>query len=115
MHVQINNLNKIHLRGQKQADEKGHTSDRGMKQKSQDDDSTEDIAPVLMGNLQTKQGAPKIKVIRILIDSGATHTVLDESLCAKLKIKQTTKTTYTVPGQGKVDANKSCKINMTLP
>ena len=47
-----------------------------------------DLTPVLQGILQIKHGTPKGKQIRILVDTGASHSVVEASLCSKLRQKR---------------------------
>ena len=71
-----------------------------------------DLTPVLRGLMQIRHGAPKSKQIRILVDTGASTTVIDSKLCTKLRQRKVWTQQYSVPGKGLVQANTSCKIHL---
>ncbi len=67
---------------------------------------------LLMMSLQPRRGTR----IKILVDSGATHTVLDKKLCQKLPVKYSNSSNfYSVPGKGTVQTSQKCKIHLELP
>ena len=74
-----------------------------------------DLAPVLRGLMNISLGKPLGRAIRILVDSGASHTVIDEKLCRKLRVKKCPHTRYKVPGKGIVLASSKCKVYFELP
>ena len=74
-----------------------------------------DLTPVLQGLMQIKHGTPKGQQIRILVDTGASHTVVDASLCRKLRKKTTSSQKFSVPGKGLIQATAMCKVNFQLP
>ena len=63
-------------------------------------DTANEWASVLRGLMNISLGKPTGKAIKILVDSGATHSVVDESLCSKLRIKKQPGAYYYVPGKG---------------
>ena len=78
-------------------------------------DEDEDFIPILHGIMQIKHGTPKGKRIRILVDLGSTHKVIDEKLCQKLRVKKMATVNCTVPGKGIVKASSTCNIHLELP
>ena len=73
------------------------------------------LAPVLQGVMKIGLGKPTGKRICILVDFGASHTVIDSQLCLKLRMKKSPHSVYTVPGKGKVESTSKCKVYFELP
>ena len=89
----------------------GHKQKR---QRIEKDIADADLVPILKGLLQIKLGTPKGKLIRILLDSGASTSIMAKEWVKKLRIKKDTETKWSV-ARGKLTTNERCKIHLQLP
>ena len=73
-----------------------------------------DYVPILTGVIQIKSGTPKGKLMRILLDSGASTSIITKPFVKKLRVRSDTQTKWSVAG-GKLTTNERCKIHLQLP
>ena len=72
------------------------------------------MAPVLFAEVNVKRGKGKIKIAKVLLDSGASKTIINKDLVKKLKIcKNASKTVFNTPG-GPLITSRSCKVLFCL-
>ena len=70
--------------------------------------------PVMMGSLFTRNGTDEQRVIKILLDSGTSSTIISGRYCQKLRKMTETTTTWNTQG-GKFTTNYIAKIKFVLP
>ncbi len=76
---------------------------------------TTNIKPIAFVRFNTKLGKPKPITIKVLLDSGASESVIKEKHCKNLRVKKDSKkTTWTTPG-GTLTTSKVVKAEFTLP
>ena len=88
-------------------------SSRGPKKKKRKIER-ERLSPILKGLLQIKLGTPKAKLIRILCDTGASTSIMEEELAKKLRVKTDSSMTWET-GNGTMQTSKKCKVHFQLP
>ena len=64
--------------------------------------------------MDTRLGKPKIKPIKILVDSGTTSSIIMGSLVKKLRTKDSTPVSWKTKA-GIFKTNKTCKLKFRLP
>jgi hypothetical protein len=72
------------------------------------------LVPILEGLLQINRGTNEAKRVKILLDSGASATIMSHSLTRRLKTKKETTTKWTT-ASGSFDTSTTCKIYLELP
>ena len=72
------------------------------------------LSPITFGRLRTRHGDPKPKTIKILLDTGASGSIVHYSSVKKLRQKLN-KTTEWGTAAGSFTTNKICKLQFTLP
>ena len=86
-----------------------HLGPRSQKQRKKD------TLPVLVGKLQTKLGRKKNpQRIVILLDSGASASIMKESFAKKLRTKNDEHTSWTTAA-GKLRTSQKCQTRFELP
>ena len=70
--------------------------------------------PILNGAMQRKRGKPTGTQIKILLDSGASSTIVKKMLTTKLKTKKDPSTVWNT-ASGNFTTNKRCKVHVLLP
>ena len=70
--------------------------------------------PILIGAMQIKRGTPKGTKIKILLDSGASSTIVKKSLTTKLKRKKDPSTVWNT-ASGNFTTTERCKVHVLLP
>ena len=63
------------------------------------------LAPIVFAMLNTRVGKPKTKVIRVLLDSGSSGTVIHEDLVKHLRVSKSTPTRWSTAA-GKLQTDK---------
>ena len=71
------------------------------------------LKPIAFGVLRTSKGS-KCKSIKILFDTGATGSFLEEKLAKKLRVKNVAATTFKT-GNGPVSTTKKTKTRLIMP
>ena len=74
-----------------------------------------DFVSILAGHLQVKLGTPKGKAVKILLDSGASGSLMRKGLAEKLRIKDTKSETIWTTASGVLNTNRKSKIYLELP
>ena len=78
-------------------------------------ETEQDLAPIVFVYINDRRGKKNFTPIKALLDSGASATLVSESVVKKLKIKTTsTSTTWTTAG-GTLSTNKACDAQFMLP
>ena len=72
------------------------------------------LVPIVFGRLRTILGTQKGSTIRVLLDSGASRTIIHQPLVSKLRLKRDETTTWTTVA-GSFRAQEKCKIQFSLP
>mgnify|MGYP000411856084 FL=1 len=76
---------------------------------------TTNIKPIAFVRFNTKLGKPKPITIKVLLDSGASESVIREEHCKNLRVKKDSKkTSWATPG-GTLTTSKVAKAEFTLP
>ena len=75
---------------------------------------TQHLSPILFGRLRTSLGTSKGSTIRILLDSGASRTIIYKPLVKRLRLKRDDATTWATVA-GSFQTNETCKIQFSLP
>ena len=75
---------------------------------------TEHKTPVLIGSLFTRKGTDDQRVIKILLDSGTSSTIVSGHYCKKLRKSTDTTTTWNTKG-GNFTTNYTANLKFTLP
>ena len=70
--------------------------------------------PVLIGSLFTRKGTDDQRVIKILLDSGTSSTIISGDYCKKLRKSTDSKTKWNTKG-GNFTTNYTAKLKFTLP
>ena len=89
-----------------------------LRQKSESESTLEvtNGAPILVGRIRTREGQEsKVKTIRILLDSGASATLIDGNLIKDLPREKTAKAVRWQTRGGRFNTTAQCKIKFTLP
>ena len=74
-----------------------------------------DLKPLVFARFNTKLGKPAPVTLRVLLDSGASGTLVAEEHAKKLRLKKTSaRTVWTTPG-GALKTTCKCKAQFTLP
>ena len=77
-------------------------------------DSNVDVAPILFGTLKRSLGKDKRTTIKILLDSGASSTLISHDVVKKLRIKPETATDWTTAA-GTFATSGKCNVIFQLP
>ena len=72
------------------------------------------LVPILFGEINTSLGKPKYQQIRILLDSGASSTIVNEKFVKNLRLKKSDETDWSTMA-GNFRTNTKCKILFKLP
>ena len=75
---------------------------------------TQHLSPILFGRLRTSLGTSKGSTIRVLLDSGASRTIIYKPLVKRLRLKRDDATTWATVA-GSFQTNETCKIQFSLP
>jgi predicted aspartyl protease len=98
------------LRGPSQKQKRSTDKVKPAKQQKQ-----EHLAPIVFGRLRTSLGNnPRLKTIKILLDSGCSSTIINSSLVSKLCTKRLPTERWTTAA-GQMTTNKKVKIHFNLP
>ena len=74
------------------------------------------LRPIVFMRFNTRRGKPKPVTLKVLLDSGASESVVTKKFATKLKIrKSNVSTKWTTPGGGKLLTNEQVKALFTLP
>ena len=73
-----------------------------------------ELLPIVTGSLQVRRGRTETKRITILLDSGASSSIMREDLAKKLRVKTDSSTRWTTAA-GTLSTSKKCKILFGLP
>jgi predicted aspartyl protease len=78
--------------------------------------STKDknFAPVVVAKIQSHPQQPKVQWIRVLLDSGASGTIINGTYTKKINTQRVSKTEWTTKS-GTFVTEKECKIHFSLP
>ena len=75
----------------------------------------ETLSPILFADVIVKRGKGKVQTAKILLDSGASKTIVNRNVVKKLKIvKNAKKLTFNTPS-GPLITHSSCKLLFKLP
>jgi len=64
--------------------------------------------------VNTQLGKPKIHRIKVLLDSGASATIITKEHVKKLRLNKSSRTTWTTKA-GDFTTNATCKLKFSLP
>jgi len=71
--------------------------------------------PIVWGRMRTSLGQdPELRTVKILLDSGASQTILSKHLVRKLRINKTGFLKWNTTA-GIMETNKTSKIHFSLP
>ena len=73
-----------------------------------------DLRPIAFVRFNTRVGKPKPVMLKALLDSGASETLVSQKYCTKLKHKRAG-TGWSVPGGATMNTSHTCKTQFTLP
>jgi hypothetical protein len=78
--------------------------------------STKDknFAPLVVAKIQSHPQQPKVQWIRVLLDSGASGTIINGTYTKKINTQRVSKTEWTTKS-GTFVTEKECKIHFSLP
>ena len=66
------------------------------------------LAPILFAKVNTSGGKPKLKTIKVLLDSGSSGTVIHEDFVKKLQVSNDETTKWSTAA-GKLTTNRTVK------
>ena len=72
------------------------------------------LSPIVTAHINTRLGKPKIHRIKVLLDSGASATIITKEHVKKLRLQHSTSTTWNTKA-GNFTTNATCKIKFSLP
>lgn len=77
--------------------------------------TTAPLVPIVFAHLKTDLGKGKIKKLKVLLDSGASSSIIKHDAVKKLRIKKSPITTSWTTAAGSFDTSTKCKIDFLLP
>ena len=88
---------------------------RPLKKKTKIDKSSHDFSPILFLYVNDRPGKANYRVVKALLDSGASATMMSKSIAKKLKVKTTTTSTQWPTAAGAMKTNQKCEIDFVMP
>jgi Aspartyl protease len=76
--------------------------------------NTKELVPVVFALLNIRRGKEKIKRISVLLDSGASSTVISKNIVKKLQVKSASATVWNTAA-GPLSTNGKVDLTFTLP
>ena len=72
------------------------------------------LVPILFGGINTSLGKAKFQQIKILLDSGASSTIINEKFVKNLQLEKSEETSWSTMARN-FNTNTKCKILFKLP
>ena len=73
------------------------------------------MSPIVFAEVNVRKGKGKLQTIKVLLDSGASKTIVNKNVVKSLKMmKSAVKTIFNTPG-GQLVTNSTCKVLFRLP
>jgi hypothetical protein len=76
---------------------------------------TEDLKPTVFVNVNTRQGKSKPVILRALLDSGGSGSLVTEQFTRKLKLKTVKSDTVWTTPAGALNTGTKCKATLNIP
>ena len=76
--------------------------------------TTEHVVPMVFASIQTKLGKPKPLLSRVLLDSGASSSIVSKDLVSKLRLQTSKNTTEWNTAAGTFSTTATCKLKFQL-
>ena len=75
---------------------------------------TVQVSPVVIGHVNTRIGKPRVKRVKILLDSGTSSSIILHNFVTKLRSTNSVPTVWQTQG-GRFTTTKRCQVQFSLP